>query len=93
MVGQPLLLGVLEGLLAGLGIEHAVVLAGLLTLIVYSRHLSQAGRLARNWLRVVMVASALLVVGLVLGIIPGLDLGRAVALGQGVVQFFMGLIQ
>lgn len=95
MLGQspPLLLGFLEGLLRNVGIEHAAAVVALATVALYGRHILTAGRVARDWTRVAIFASALLVVGLLSGIIPGLDLQRAVELGQGVVTFILDVIQ
>lgn len=93
MTLEPLLLGFLEGLLRGIGIKHAAAVGILATVVLYGRHLMTAGRMAQNWLRVAMFASAIVLAALLLGIIPGIDIGRAIELGQGAVQVIMDVIQ
>lgn len=96
MAGTLVLSGVLDLIvewLQAVGIREVTGVIALAGVLLYGWRLRRVGALAGEGVRMVLVTSAAVLAMLLLGVIPDLDIGRAVALGQGAVEFIMGVLQ
>jgi len=82
----------LGDVLSAVGIGISGSLLGLIVFALYGRKALRAGRLAGQTVRYLLVVAAVLVVGLLTGIVPTLRVERAVSIGGRLVDLIAGVV-